>query len=290
MRQAIKELEAIVVEVIRETADTTTLVLFTGNESLDYEPGHFLTISPHQFPWLDRWIKYFEDVKNRKEPPRAYSLASIPEEKYLAITVKEERYLSGSTLYPPLLSPSLAHQTPVGSKMVITGFTGPYTLATSFAKMKRSPEQIVHICAGSGIVPSYSIIKQDLKHHGTRKHLLFYSNRTLADTIFYSQLRALERLYPERFQVIYTLTQESNEALFHPNMRKGRISFALLQEYLKEPSSVAVFTCGPDYNVWRKKMAKEQGQTLPPSFLESVLSYLEQLHIQPNQICKESYG
>src|SRR6266516_3703121 len=31
-RRRIKEMEAVVVEVVRETPDTTTLVLFTGNE------------------------------------------------------------------------------------------------------------------------------------------------------------------------------------------------------------------------------------------------------------------
>ena len=31
-----------------------TLVLFTGNDRLDYKAGHFLTIDPHQFEALDR--------------------------------------------------------------------------------------------------------------------------------------------------------------------------------------------------------------------------------------------
>src|SRR5262249_26346584 len=51
-RRRIKEMEAVVVEVVRETPDTTTLVLFTGNERLDYEAGHFLTVDPHQFEGL----------------------------------------------------------------------------------------------------------------------------------------------------------------------------------------------------------------------------------------------
>lgn len=104
-REKIKELEVMVADVINETPDSATLVLFTGNDTLKYEPGHFLTISPHQFPALGRWINYLEDLKGKKEPPRAYSLSSSPDEKYLAFTVKEERYFTGSTPYPPLLSP-----------------------------------------------------------------------------------------------------------------------------------------------------------------------------------------
>jgi len=65
-------------EAIRETADTTTLVFFTGSERMEYEAGQFLTIRPHQFPALDRFVKFFEDVKGKREPARAYSMCSAP--------------------------------------------------------------------------------------------------------------------------------------------------------------------------------------------------------------------
>jgi ferredoxin-NADP reductase len=45
-KRPIKELEAMVADVIRETSDTTTLILFTGNERLDYKAGQFLTVDP----------------------------------------------------------------------------------------------------------------------------------------------------------------------------------------------------------------------------------------------------
>ena len=70
-RKRIKQLEVMVADTIRETHDTTTLVLFTGNDKLDYKPGHFLTIGPHQFAALERFTAYLEDVKGKKEPPRA---------------------------------------------------------------------------------------------------------------------------------------------------------------------------------------------------------------------------
>jgi hypothetical protein len=40
-RRRIKELEVMVADVVVETPDTVTLVLFTGNDRLDYLPGHF---------------------------------------------------------------------------------------------------------------------------------------------------------------------------------------------------------------------------------------------------------
>ena len=62
----------------------------------------------------------------------------------------------------------------------IRGFTGPYTLPD--APGDNGPTTALHICAGSGIVPSYSILKQDL-HAGSCRHVLLYSNRTREDTI-----------------------------------------------------------------------------------------------------------
>jgi ferredoxin-NADP reductase len=127
-RPKIKKLEVMVAEVIRETPDTATLVLFTGNDRLEYKPGHFLTIDPHQFPALERFIDYFEETKGKKEPARAYSLSSAPHEQYLAVTVKEERYIPQVTRYPPLLSPLMVWRIQPGTRMVVTGFGGPYVL------------------------------------------------------------------------------------------------------------------------------------------------------------------
>ena len=189
----IKELEVMVADAVEEAKDVVTLVLFTGNDQLTYEPGHFLTIEPHQFSALERWVAYLEDIKGKKEPPRAYSLSSSPDEKYLAITVKEESYVSGVTQYTPLLSPILAKRTEPGTRMAITGFTGPYTLND---KIRGESEEIVHICAGSGIVPTYSIIKHDLRVGKELKHTLVYSNKHLEDVIFLKQLEELERECP----------------------------------------------------------------------------------------------
>ncbi|MBV9493451.1 MAG: oxidoreductase, partial [Acidobacteria bacterium] len=156
VRHLIKEMEVIVADVVRETHDTTTLVLFTGNDRLEYRAGHFLTIDPHQFASLERFTAFFEDIKGRREPARAYSMCSAPHETRLAVTVKEERYVKGTTKYPPLLSPYLVHGLKPGSRLVVTGFTGPYTLPEDISNMT---DHLVHLCAGSGSVPNLSILK-----------------------------------------------------------------------------------------------------------------------------------
>jgi len=286
-RARIKELEVMVSEVRLEAPDTVTLVLFTGNDKLSYEPGNFLTIAPQQFPALERWVDYLQDIKGRKEPPRAYSLSSSPDEKYIAITVKEERYTSGVTPFPPLLSPILALRTPAGTRMVVTGFTGPYKMTDDIQNQK---DEVVHICAGSGVVPSYSIIKHDLRVNEKLKHTLVYSNKKHEDIIFDPELAQLEREFPDRLNVIHTLTREDNPQSFGENIRGGRISKDLLAEAIGEPENTAVFVCGPDHLPWQKKAAKEKGETLPPSFLSSALGYLDEIGVTKEQITKESYG
>ena len=80
-RRRIRELEVMVAETIIETHDTTTIMFFTGNDHLEYQAGHFLTLDPHDFPELERFTAFLEDVKGKKEPPRAYSLASSPQSR-----------------------------------------------------------------------------------------------------------------------------------------------------------------------------------------------------------------
>ena len=275
-----------IAEVVVETPDTVTLVLFTGNDRLDYKPGHFLTIDPHQFEALERFTAFLEDLKERKEPPRAYSLASAPHEKYLAVTVKEERYTSGATKYPPLLSPLLVKRTQRGTRMTITGFTGPYTLPDD---IESETDHLVHLCAGSGSVPNFSILKHALNAHASLRHSFIYSNKTWDDIIFRRQLTDLVAAHPDNLRVIHCLTRETN-IVHAPNVRTGRVDEAMLRELIPDPQGCVVYACGPPISNWDRQAAKEKGYEPTPRFLESVLSNLEAIGVPKSRIRKESYG
>ena len=280
-------MEAIVADVVRETPDTTTLILFTGNERLDYRPGHFLTIDPHQFDGLERFIAFLEDMKGRREPPRAYSMSSAPDERYLAITVKEERYISGQTRYPPLLSPLLVKRAFRGTRIVLTGFTGPYTISDD---IETKTSHLVHICAGSGSVPNFSILKHALAHYPKLRHTFIYSNRTWEDVIFKDQLKELVRARTDSLRIVHTLTRETDDHRFHPDVRKGRLSGSLIAELVPDLSEAFFYVCGPAISAWDRAAARETGRELQPRFLESVLMALESLGVKQNQITRESYG
>ena len=286
-RPRIKELEVMVAEVIRETPDTSTLVLFTGNDHLDYQPGHFLTIKPQQFPALDRFCKYFEDLKGKREPARAYSLVSAPHEKLLAVTVKEERYVSGLTQYPPLLSPFLVWRALPGTRMVVTGFGGPYVLP---ADIESRTDHIVHICAGSGSVPNLSILKHCLANGMKLRHTMIYGNKTWEDVIYRRQLEELVQRYPDKVRVVHALSREENLASAAPGVRRGRVTEALIREFIPDPTAVEVFACGPGITRFDRLAAKERGEEPQPRFLESVLEALENIGVPDERVHRESYG
>jgi len=283
----IKELEVMVADVIVETPDTSTLVFFTGNDRLEYRAGHFLTIDPHQFEALERFTAFLEDLKGKRELPRAYSMCSAPHERYLAVTVKEEQYVSGSTKYPPLLSPMLVKRTVRGMRLTVTGFTGPYTLPDD---IESQTDHIVHICAGSGSVPNFSMLKFALKHHPRLRHTFIYSNKTWDDVIFRDGLTELEANNADRLRVIHTLTREPDITRCGPLVRKGRVNAPLIRELVPDVENCIVYVCGPGISKWDREAAKEQGEAPQARFLETVITDLLSLGVPNRRIKRESYG
>ncbi len=286
-RRRIRQIETMVAEVVQETPDTATLLLFTGTDRLDYQAGHFLTVDPHQFEALERFIAYFEDAKGKREPPRAYSMSSAPHERYLAITVKEERYESGVTRYPPLLSPLLVKRTVRGMRVVVTGFTGPYTLP---ADAEARTDHVVHVVAGSGAVPNFSILKHALTYAPGLRHTFLCSNKTRADVIFRRELDELAQRFPESLRVVHALTREEDVLRLGPQYRKGRVDAALLRELIPDPGSCLVFACGPAVSAWDRLRAREKGEVPRPRFMESALAALEEIGVPEKRISTESYG
>src|SRR5687767_7542854 len=149
----VRAYDALVLESIHEAPDTKTLVLDLGPRS-DYRAGQYVSIHPRQFIGLRSFVSYLEHAKKRREPPRAYSMCSAPQEKYVAITIKEEVYDSSQMEYPPLLSGYLVHQVRAGDRMETTGFAGAYVLPED---IESRVEHVLHLCAGSGSVPNFSM-------------------------------------------------------------------------------------------------------------------------------------
>ncbi len=288
VRKKVRPFSATLVKVLQETPDTVTLEFDTASENLDYQPGQFVTVDPKQFFLLHGFAAYLEQQKGKRELPRAYSLASAPHEARLAITIKEEPYVPGATKYPPLLSPLLVHGMRAGLEVKLVGFTGPYVLPEDVAS---KTAHLVHVVAGSGSVPNFSILKDSLHRGLPLRHTFIYSNKTWADVCYRDALTALQQAHPDRLRVVHTLTRETDESCFGPDVRRGRVSDALFQELLcPEVKSCLVYACGPAVTPYERAEARARGEAPTPRFLESVISKLISLGVPSERIKRESYG
>ena len=256
-----------------------------GDEPITYEAGHFCTIDPHQFGELEHFTAYLEDQKGQREKPRAYSMASAPHEQHLAITIKEERYESGETPYPPLLSPLLTYYIQEGRRLVISGFTGAYTFP---ADVCERTEHIVHVCAGSGIVPNRSLIKESLHRGDPLRHTLLFSNKTRGDVIYFEEFEVLRAQYPDQLDVIHCITREDPAGI--RGARNGRISGELLREVAPDPSKVMAYSCGPGITPYERRAARAKGEVPEPRFVENMVALLQEHGLDKKQIRQESWG
>jgi ferredoxin-NADP reductase len=273
-------------EVRFESPDTATLYLDPHGHT-DYRAGQYVAIDPHQFLSLRPWIAWLEEQKGRREPIRQYSLTSAPHEPLVAITVKEEEYVPGRTKYPPLLSNHLVRALAPGARFTVTGYSGPYILPPD---IEQHTDLVVHVVAGSGAVPNFSILKDALHRGLPVRHVLLTSNKTRADILFRRELDALARAHPTRLQVVHTLTRDPDAA--EEGLRLGRISEALLEEHIPADrrERCFVYACGPAILPWDRRAALEAGTSPTPRFMETVLGHLHALGIHDKRIRRETYG
>jgi 3-ketosteroid 9alpha-monooxygenase subunit B len=274
--------EVEVKQVRLDTHDTATLFLDAGRR-VPYRAGQYVGIDPHQFPELKAFIVWLEAQKGKREPQRKYSLASAPQEDLLAITIKEEEYVPGQSKYPPLLSNLLVRGLSVGARFSVFGCSGPYVLNDDFEGL------VVHVVAGTGAVPNFSILKDSLLRGLKARHLWIASNKTREDILYHSELLALEQRFPQALQIMNTLTRDPSAG---DAFRKGRVGAALLDELIPkaERESCLVFACGPAVHPWDRKAALESGTDVTPRFMETVLGDLHGLGIVDKRIRRETYG
>lgn len=284
----IRTMRGVIVDAYKETPDTWTLSIFISDHDKDYIAGQFISISPHQFLELKDLIAHFEFHKGKKEVVRAYSLTSAPHEKYLSITIKPEGFIPAQGSYPPLLSPLLASDLLVGKEIEFIGYAGAYIMTD---ELRSNTNHAIHLVAGSGIVPSFSIIKDELlAKQSAIKHTVLFVNKTKEDIIFHDELRKLERNHQDRFQVHYFLTKQKPCDHAGKNYYFGRPSLELIRGLIKDKNRTVFFGCGPAITKYQKRQAALKNEEPTPRFMEWVHDVLEKLDIDKKRIKREVYG
>ena len=223
-------------EIRQETNEVVSILLeypASHKDQLHYKPGQYVT------------VKWTEDGKEHR---RSYSISSVPEDPYLAITIKE---VTGGRI-----SPFLVRRIKQGDILQILPPEGRFT-AHFGPENKRN---IFLFGAGSGITPLISIARTVLEKEPRSTVILLYGSRTAEEIIFKQQLDQLETRYAGQFHVYHTLSKPEGsglnvvKALFGKKKSewtgmKGRISPGQIEKILeKHPvnkKNDLIFLCGP---------------------------------------------
>ena len=175
-----------------------------------------------------------------------------------------------------------------GRKVNFVGYTGAYTLDVDHAQRT---SQVLHLVAGSGIVPNYALLKDELlnKKNPDVKHTMVYVNKTVDDVIFAAELEQLAREFPTRFELLHCITREEVTGRGE-HWRKGRPSLQWLRSLIKDPSTVHVFACGAAITKHQRHAAQESGTEPTPRFMEGVEEFIHALGIEKPRFKSEEFG
>ncbi|MFI1969983.1 phenylacetic acid degradation protein [Streptomyces cinnamoneus] len=107
------------------------------------------------------------------------------------------------------------------------------------------PGHFAAIVGGSGITPVLSMVTTLLAREPRARFCLIRSDRTTASTMFLDEVADLKDRYPDRFQLVQTLSREEQEAgPASGRLDEGRLT-ALLPSLLPVESVDGWFLCGP---------------------------------------------
>ncbi|MEU9499263.1 1,2-phenylacetyl-CoA epoxidase subunit PaaE [Streptomyces sp. NPDC048196] len=126
----------------------------------------------------------------------------------------------------------------VGDTVEVMAPAGRFVLAPR-------PGHFVGIVGGSGITPVLSIAATLLAQQPDARFCLIRSDRTAASTMFLEEVADLKDRYPDRFQLIHTLSREEQQA----GLPSGRLDEdrlrTLLPALLKTDAIDGWYLCGP---------------------------------------------
>ncbi|RYE25442.1 MAG: ferredoxin--NADP reductase [Sphingobacteriales bacterium] len=209
-------MQVTILNIKQETHDVKTFTLANADgKAPQYEAGQFITL-----------ISAHTGIEER----RSYSFSSTPiNEEAATITVKR--------LDNGIMSRHLFDRVQVGNVLEALKPTG------GFFTLPANTEDIQHyffFAAGVGITPICSLIKTILLT-GTQSITLVYSNRSIADTLFYTELESLRMQYEDRFHIEYLFSTASD-------LTRARLSKTLLPDILQElqhDGKTLYYLCGP---------------------------------------------
>lgn len=211
-----------VVRVIRETADTVSLVMSRQDKhTIQFVPGMFYTV-----------IATIDGVEYR----RAYSISSASTEAH-TVTITIKRVQDG------LVSNWINDHVLEGTLLRVFGPSGTFVLLPDSTQKRH----ILLIGGGSGITPLMSICKSVLAIESESTIHLLYGNRSKEEAIFFDEFKRLQKQYSDRLTIRHVL--ETPAAGWKGG--KGRLDRSTFAQELDHLATLnindsAVYMCGPE--------------------------------------------
>lgn len=224
-----------VCEVVHEAPKVSSLILEAEGKRPSFISGQYLTIR----------LPGFEPAEGK-----SYSISSSEETSLVRLTIKEMGTFSKALC-----------ALKVGD--VITT-SAPYGF---FYPEKNDERDLIFVAGGIGITPCISIIKTLAREKYSKRVFLFYSSRTIIDTIFQKELSSIQTSFPQ-MTVIFHVTQEVSSVPFYNN---GRISGKSIINQVSSAHEADFFVCGSI------------------NFTKGIWSELRSVNILSTQIYTEGY-
>ena len=205
-----------VLEIESLTSDSVKIV-FDNSEAdiFNFKAGQYITLR--------------KEISN-EDVRRSYSLSSAPGE---GIEIGVKRIENG------LMSTFLTKELKVGDSIDMMLPTGNFYLDS-----KEKDSHYVAICAGSGITPVLSMIKQVLNYKPNIYFTLIYGNQTSNSIMFANELQSLENNFQSQLFIHYIFSRQDVV-----DCLKGRIDKVILEEIFSSSESLkkadSYFLCGP---------------------------------------------
>lgn len=170
-----------------------------------------------------------EAVISNQKARRSYSVCVDSAMGKLRIAVKE--------LKNGLFSSYLNKKIKIGDFLKVSTPEGRFLYKPSVQK-----QNFVSFAAGSGITPILSILKSSLSSKTNHHFTLIYGNKTLADTMFYLELKNLEKKFSKQLLIYWVFSREEIVDSFF-----GRIDLSLLNFLFKKIQDFnnLYYICGP---------------------------------------------
>ncbi len=205
-------------EIKQETASAVS-VLFDIPENLksdfNFTAGQYITL---------------QKEINGNVVRRAYSICSTPQSGEIRVAIKAVENGTFSVYATSNLK--------VKDEIEISVPEGRFLLQPEANK------NYIGFAAGSGITPILSMVKTVLENEPSSTFTLVYGNKSVADTIFYDELLALNSKY-ENFNLEFVCSRERQENMLFGRIDKAFTNFFIKNKY-KNIAFDAVFLCGPE--------------------------------------------